>query len=192
MIKEIDLLKKEQRSILSSSRKVLKKKININGDYFKRLLRCSWFNNSKIIASFISINSEISTLSLNNFIKNCDKILCLPVIEKRNNGRLVFKSYQKGDDLVIGKFNIKEPIKSKVLLPDIIFTPCLGFDLSGFRLGYGGGYYDKTIDSFNRNGHMFTTVGFAYDNQKVDSIIHDTYDQRLDFILTEKQLYKSL
>ena len=193
MIKEIDLLKKEQRNLLSKRRDILKKKINLDDDLFlKKLLSYNWFKDSKVIASFLSIKSEISTTFLNDFINNQGKILCLPVMVKENNGCLVFKSYQQEDDLVIGKYNTKEPKNNKVYLPDIILTPCLGFDLNGFRLGYGGGYYDKTISSFYSSGHSFTTVGFAYDDQKIDKVVRDTYDQRLDYILTEKQLYKSL
>ena len=92
----------------------------------------------------------------------------------------------------MGKFNVKEPDNSKILYPDLIFTPCLGFDLNGFRLGYGGGYYDKTISHLQSIGHQFLTIGFAYDDQKVDIIYRDEYDQKLNYILTEKQLYKIL
>jgi 5-formyltetrahydrofolate cyclo-ligase len=77
-------------------------------------------------------------------------------------------------------------------LPDVIFVPCLAFDLSGYRLGYGGGYYDKILSYFNSLKHKFTVVGLAYDNQKVDEVIHDDLDQKLNYILTEKQLYKIL
>ena len=193
MLKEIDFLKKKQRILLSRKRKILKNRIVLNNDFFfKTLLASDWFQNSKIIASFFSIKSEISTNLLNNFIKNQDKILCLPVIKKTNKGCLEFQSYLSDEDLKIGNFNIKEPNNNKVYLPDIIFTPCLGFDLNGFRLGYGGGYYDKTISALYAIEHNFITVGLAYDDQKVDNIFYDSYDQKLNYILTEKQLYKSI
>ena len=103
------------------------------------------FKKAKLVASFLSIKSEIPTKFLNDFIENKGKILCLPVITKENERGLIFKSYSKGEDLIIGKFNVQEPNNNKIYLPDIIFTPCLAFDLNGYRLGYGGGYYDKTI-----------------------------------------------
>ena len=191
MIKEIDLLKKEQRNLLSKRRGILKNQINVNNDFFfRKLLTCEWFQESKIIASFLSIKSEISTTSLNNFIENQSKILCLPVMVNENNKYLIFKSYSKGDNLVIGNFNVQEPSNVKIYLPDIIFTPCLGFDLKGYRIGYGGGYYDKTISYLYSVGHLFLTVGFAYDDQKVEEVVRDSYDQKLNYILTEKQLYK--
>ena len=86
-----------------------------------------------------------------------EKFLCLPVIDEINNGILIFKEYLNDDNLKVGKFGIKEPINSNTLLPDIIFTPCLAFDLEGYRLGYGGGYYDKTISYLNSIGHNFIT-----------------------------------
>ena len=193
MTLKIDLLKKEQRNFLSKKRNNFKEKVSLNNNFFiQNLILSNWFVNSRIISSFLSINSEISTSSLNNFITSQNKILCLPVVEKKNNGCLEFRAYKNEEDLMLGNFNIKEPKNGKVFLPNIIFTPCLGFDLHGHRLGYGGGYYDKTISSLKSRGHTFTTVGFAYDYQKVDKIVHDKYDQRLNYILTEKQLYKSL
>ena len=156
------------------------------------MLSYKWFHESKVIASFLSIKSEISTLSLNNFINDQGKILCLPTILKKNKGSLEFKSYREEDDLIIGEYDIQEPKNNKILLPDIIIVPCLGFDREGFRLGYGGGYYDKTISSFFSFGHSFLTVGLAYDDQKVEKIVRGSYDQKLNYILTEKQLYESL
>ena len=191
MIEEIIFLKKEQRNLLSKRRGILKNQINVNNDFFfKKLLSCKWFQESKIIASFLSIKSEISTTFLNNFIENQSKILCLPVMDNENKKCLTFKTYSKGDNLVIGNFNVQEPNNVMIYLPDIIFTPCLGFDLQGYRLGYGGGYYDKTISYLYSIEHIFLTVGFAYDDQKVEEIVHDSYDQKLNYILTEKQLYK--
>ena len=105
---------------------------------------------------------------------------------------LIFKQYLEDDNLVAGKFGVMEPLNTKSYLPDIIFTPCLAFDKFGFRLGYGGGYYDKTISYLYSIKHSFLTVGLAYDDQKVESVIHDHLDQKLNYILTEKQLYKIL
>ena len=75
-------------------------------------------------------------------------------------------------------------------MTDIIFAPCLAFDMRGFRLGYGGGYYDRTIAYYRSLNHNFSVIGYAYDDQKIDQVIHNNLDQKLDYILTEKQLYK--
>ena len=72
----------------------------------------------------------------------------------------------------------------------IIFVPCLAFDEYGYRLGYGGGFYDKTIFHLKSIEHNFITIGLAYDEQKVKNVVCDSFDQKLNYILTEKQLYK--
>ena len=77
-------------------------------------------------------------------------------------------------------------------MPDVILTPCLAFDDYGFRMGYGGGYYDRTFAEFKRIGHRFISIVVAFEEQKVDKITTDKFDQRIDYILTEKKLYKRL
>ena len=111
---------------------------------------------------------------------------------KHNSDLLSFHRYKKTDRLIAGRFNVMEPDNNYECMPDVIFVPCLAFDLFGYRLGYGGGYYDKTLAYFNSLKHTFTVVGLAYDNQKVCEVIHDDLDQKLNYILTEKQLYKIL
>ena len=93
----------------------------------KKLNDYDWFNKGKIIASFISIKSEISTNDLNQYLLSLGKILCLPVIEN-DKEVLIFKKYSIGDELKKGKFGVREPVNSLTQLPDIIFVPCLAFD----------------------------------------------------------------
>ena len=63
--------------------------------------------------------------------------------------------------------------------------------MTGFRLGYGGGYYDKTITYLKKKKHKFISIAIAFDDQKVKNVIHNNYDQRIDYILTEKKLYRA-
>jgi len=193
MKNNITLLKKKQRDQSSKKRLILNKNINLNNSLFFNILNeYIWFKKSKIIASFSSIKSEFPTQQINSFILNSGKILCLPSIQENSNDILIFKQYSQGDELIIGRFGVKEPLKNNISLPDIIFTPCLAYDTHGFRLGYGGGYYDKTISYLRSVKHKFLTIGLAYDDQKVDYVIHDDLDQKLNYILTEKRLYKIL
>ena len=86
--------------------------------------------------------------------------------------------------------NISEPQnKNKILNPELIFVPCLAFDHNGNRLGYGGGYYDRTFDYFNKINHKFTSVAYAYEEQKLDYIPIDNFDFKVDYVITEKNLY---
>ena len=152
---EINANKEHQRKISLKKRATLKNK---NSNAYKtlpdHLQYLKNFNNYKIIASFISIKSEISTQFLNEFLLNNGKILCLPII-KNNSETLNFIEYNIKTKLVPGKFGIMQPSDlSKEFLPEIILTPCL-----------------------------------AFDDQKINKVIHDKYDQKIDYILTEKKLY---
>ena len=191
MNQEIYLLKKKQRKEQTKKRSLIDTSILSNNFFYKKLNNYDWFNNSKIIASFLSIKSEISTNDLNQYLLSLGKILCLPVIEN-NEEVLIFKRYCIGDVLKKGKFGVKEPVNSLTHLPDIIFVPCLAFDENGFRLGYGGGYYDKSIANLYSIKHKFISIGLAYEEQKVKNVVHDNLDQKLNYILTEKQLYNIL
>mgnify|MGYP001158303341 CR=1 FL=1 len=149
-----------------------------------------YFKNSKNIASFISMKSEISTNSLNDYILKSDKILCLPTI-KNNSELLTFKEYKPGSKLIAGKFGVMEPHENnQEILPEVILTPCLAFDKLGFRLGYGGGYYDRTLLMLKKIKHKFVSIAVAFDEQESTNVIHDENDQRINYILTEKRLYE--
>tara|TARA_Y100000768_G_C23881211_1_gene635343 strand:- start:434 stop:1015 length:582 start_codon:yes stop_codon:yes gene_type:complete len=193
MKSNIDIEKDNQRKIAIKKRLLINKSINNKKLYFdKNLEKINWFNKGKIVASFFSIRSEIPTSSLNQYIFDKNKILCFPVIDKKNDEILIFRKYTKGDELISGKFGIKVPSKGYQCLPDIIFTPCLAYDFDGFRLGYGGGYYDKTFFYLNSIKHKFIIVGLAYDDQRIDKVANNHLDQKLNYILTEKKLYKIL
>ena len=191
--KNISLLKKNQRYQSSKKRLILNKIINPESLFFDNILsNMDWFKKSKIVASFLSIKSEIPTAPLNKIVEKYEKVLCLPTIPKGDLDILIFKRYTYGDKLSNGSYGVKEPLKNDCCFPDIIFIPCLAFDKQGFRLGYGGGFYDKTISYLKAIKHNFLTIGFAYDDQKVSNVVHDGLDQKLNYILTEKQLYEIL
>ena len=87
-------------------------------------------------------------------------------------------------------FGILEPNENcEALFPELILTPCLAFDKYGYRLGYGGGYYDKTFNKYNNIGHSFISVTVAFDGQRVNNVVNDQNDQKTDYILTEKKIY---
>ena len=190
LMTEININKIYQRKISIKKRVKLKNK---NSNAFKtlpdHLKDLTNFKNYKIIASFISIKSEIQTQFLNKFLLDNNKIVCLPII-KNNSETLNFIEYNLKTKLIPGKFGIMEPSDSNnEYLPEIILTPCLAFDERGFRLGYGGGYYDKTFSYLKKIKHKFISIAVAFDGQKINKLVHDKNDQKIDYILTEKKLY---
>ena len=189
---EIDSQKINLRKILTYKRDLIKKNssIEFNVKVFDELNKYINFREIQDIASFISIRSEISTHQLNKKIMDLSKTLSFPVI-KKSSKELIFKRSNPYNCFKLGKFNIPEPTnENEETLPQLFFVPCLGFDLNGYRLGYGGGFYDNTFAKLKKLNLKFYTVGFAFDEQKQNKIPIDNFDYKLDFVLTEKQLYK--
>ncbi|MDC0060176.1 5-formyltetrahydrofolate cyclo-ligase [Pelagibacteraceae bacterium] len=191
---EIVKKKKDLRIKLTERRNLIKRNttLEFNIDAFCKLTEKIKFNAIDCVGSFMPIRSEISTHKLNKAILDMDKKLAFPTIEK-NNKTLIFKTTSSDKSFKLGKFNIPEPTNdNKEIIPQLFFVPCLGFDLKGYRIGYGGGFYDKTFEKLKKLNLLFNTVGFAYDDQKQNELPIEKFDYKLDFVLTEKQLYTFL
>ena len=191
MMNEIIFLKEQQREKFRLIRKAISKKntYRFNPINIDELFKNKKLNNLKIISSFFSIKSEISTADLNEYLISKNKILSFPVVNPKSK-ILSFRKFKKNQNLVEGSYKIPEPpLENEEVMPKLIFVPCLAFDIQGYRLGYGGGYYDRTFAYFKSINHQFISVGFSYDDQKVNSVIRDQFDYKLNYVLTEKQLY---
>ena len=194
MMNEIAKKKKDLRKKLTEKRILINKNttLEFNEDAFYKLTEKIELNKVDYVGSFISIRSEISTNQLNEKILDMKKKLAFPSIEK-NSETLIFKKTNSLKNFKLGKFNIPEPKNdNKEIIPQLFFVPCLGFDLKGYRIGYGGGFYDKTFEKLKKLNLLFYTVGFAYDDQKQNELPLEKFDYKLDFVLTEKQLYTFL
>ncbi len=164
-------------------------KNSFNEKLFINLSKKIKFEKIKFISSFISINSEIDTQRLNNYILKENKILCLPVVSNKDE-HLIFRKFTNNKDMVKGFMNIDEPSsKNAILTPEVLFVPCLAFDKFGYRLGYGGGYYDRTFTNLKKNKKNFISIGYAFDGQKVAEVPRDKFDIKLDYVITEKKIY---
>ena len=113
----------------------------------------------------------------------------LPTVVRRGEP-LVFRRWVPGDTLVPGGFNTQAPLpESPVLFPGLVITPLLAFDRAGYRLGYGGGFYDRTLAEL-RHRRPVTAVGFAFAAQEIEAVPRDGHDQPLDWIVTEREAFK--
>ncbi len=103
---------------------------------------------------------------------------------------LNFGEWQPNDKLARSDIGVFEPTNDKSSgIPSIVLVPLLAFDKQGYRLGYGGGYYDQTLTALRareRDEHI-TAIGIGYAEQEVCQVPHENFDQRLDWIVTEKQ-----
>lgn len=112
--------------------------------------------------------------------KNC----YLPVISEQG---LDFRLYTKDLELKLNRYSISEPMGENIHpeILDCIILPLLGFDIHGGRLGSGGGYYDKTLAKLNPRPLL---IGLAYECQRVAALDLESWDVKMDYVLTEERL----
>ncbi len=77
--------------------------------------------------------------------------------------------------------------QASTVRPDLLLVPLLAFCSLGYRLGYGGGYYDRTLADLRRQSNTVVAVGFAYSDQEFEAVPHDDTDERLDWVVTERE-----
>lgn len=111
----------------------------------------------------------------------------LPVVKERGTP-LEFHAWAPDTPMKIGHHKIAEPTTGHVVIPDLLFVPCLGFDEAGYRLGYGGGYYDRTLAAWPGPTKP-VTVGIAYEACRIEALQREAHDIPLDMIVTEAGLY---
>ena len=141
------------------------------------------------IGSYFSFRNEISTKLIHELLFSLEYEISLPCINNKDQN-LIFRNWKTNDDLEKNKYGILQPKEDAVeYYPEMIIVPLVGFSTSGYRLGYGGGYYDRFIDAKNKSSKIIT-VGFGYTFQEVNDLPIESHDQKLNWILTEKYLYK--
>ena len=139
------------------------------------------------IAVYWPIRQEIDVFPLLCQLDTIGCLCFLPAVIGRQEP-LQFRIWKPGDNLVRSQFGILEPpVNHTIGTPDIIIIPLLAFDSAGYRLGYGGGFYDRTLAELRDQSDVFA-IGAAFEGQKIDSVPHDKFDQRLDAVVTEKHV----
>jgi 5-formyltetrahydrofolate cyclo-ligase len=140
-----------------------------------------------IISGFMPLKSEINPLPLMQKLAAAGARLALPAIAGRGKP-LIMRAWEYGAPLDRGQWGIREPKPdAPEVEPDILLVPLLAFDRAGYRLGYGAGYYDMTIHRL-RGLKPVTAVGIAFAAQEVPKIPTTPRDERLDLVLTEREV----
>jgi 5-formyltetrahydrofolate cyclo-ligase len=144
-----------------------------------------------VVSGFSAIRDEIDPAPLMSWLHAEGFRLALPVMQGRGHP-LLLRSWSPGDAMAEAAWGIKEPLPDKAEVePAVLLIPLLAFDLNGIRLGYGGGFYDRTLAKL-RASRAVIAVGVAYDEQRVDVVPADDYDQRLDWVLTPSGPHRCL
>lgn len=140
----------------------------------------------RIVAAFSPIRDEPDTGPLLSGLQAHGFATALPTARSRA-APLVFRLWRAGEPLIRGPLGPPEPDSAAPAVdPDLLFVPLAAFDRRGHRLGYGAGYYDRALKLL-RAGGPIRAVGVAYAAAEVDLIPDEPHDERLDFILTERE-----
>lgn len=139
------------------------------------------------ISAFWPMAEEIDIRPLLRALHEDGHPLCLPRTPKRGEP-LTFHAWRPGEALERGPLGTSQPAAvAPVTEPDALIVPLLAVDSAGFRLGYGGGYYDRTLTRL-RSRRAVTAIGVCFDAQRVERVPTGPHDARLDFLLTERAL----
>jgi len=140
----------------------------------------------EIISGYVPVKGEADVMPLMRALARAGRTLALPVVE-RPAAPLIFRRWEPGDELIAGAHGIPVPPESAPeLQPDILLVPLLAFDRAGHRLGYGGGYYDRTLSAL-RARKPVTAIGIAHAEQEIPRIPALPTDARLDWIITGRE-----
>ena len=171
---------------IKKRKKLYSKKVSFPFDKIFPLIKKN-FNKKKLsIAGYYPSNFEVNVL---DFLYKANKrnfTIGLPAIKK--NYKMVFKYWIPGEPLYVNKYGILEPKKQNITFkPDIVLVPLTVFDRNLNRIGYGKGYYDRTLKQLSVNKRTLT-IGVAFSFQEASIIPTNQYDYNLDCILTDRNL----
>jgi 5-formyltetrahydrofolate cyclo-ligase len=111
----------------------------------------------------------------------------LPIVVKPHTA-MVFHAWHAASEMKEGRYRIPVPVEERVIVPELLLVPCVGFDADRFRLGYGGGYYDRTLAAWPR-GDKPVTIGIAFEAGRCGALPREAHDMPLDAVVTESAVY---
>ena len=170
------------RKQLIKLRKKKFREVEINFDSIIKVIKKNNIKN-KIVGGYYPYNHELDVTKILEKFEKKRYLICLPKIKK--NFQMDFYKWSYKEPLKINKYGIPEPISNKIFFPDIILVPLVAYDKNLNRIGYSGGFYDRYIQKFQLKKKL-VKIGIAYSFQKIPKILTDSYDMKLDAIVTEK------
>ena len=156
-------------------------------DNFSKVFKAGGQDISLTVAGYWPMADEIDVRPLMSRLFEDGWTVLLPVVVGSEEP-LVFRRWQPGMVLEAGGFRTRHPgPEAPEIVPDILLVPLLAFDDRGFRLGWGGGFYDRTLSRLRATEDV-NAVGIAYQGQKVDSVPHSSNDEALDRVVTDEEI----
>ena len=145
----------------------------------------------KTLGSYFSANNEVDLEALNDMRLKKNLLTTFPRVEPNHSMNLIApKNFKK---LSKNKYNIFEPSDGDEIYPidhEIIIIPTVAVDKNGYRLGYGGGYYDRFLESVTQRSNRPLLIGLIYDFQFIDESLNELHDIKLDIVFSEQQSKK--
>lgn len=141
-----------------------------------------------VVSAFWPVRDELDLRALLHTLHARGCVCALPVVTAKATP-LTFRQWEPGIELPLSAFGIPEPgPERRVVVPDLSLVPLLAFDAAGYRLGYGGGFYDRTLAQLRAAARPtpYVAAGVGLSGLMVDAVPHDHYDQRLDWMITER------
>lgn len=185
-------MKKEFRSKVISNRK------NQSPDFIskhssiitEKLISMECIKNSKNIMLYLDFNNEVKTDELINKLISLKKIVSSPITIVKERKLIPCQITNLSNDIQIGAYGIREPKKDSsheinTSDIDIVIVPAVAYDKNCYRLGYGGGFYDRFLENLRDDA---ITIGIAFDIQIFDDVPKEPHDAQLDYIITETRI----
>lgn len=142
-----------------------------------------------MVAGYLPMGDEIDVLPTLAALRASGHGIAMPVVVARSEP-LQFRQWRPDDPLTDGPLGTKHPCESApVVVPDVLIVPLLGYDRRGYRLGYGGGFYDRTIATLRSAGEIIA-VGVGFAGQEVAQIPRGPQDEAMDWIVTPQEAFR--
>ncbi len=142
-----------------------------------------------VISGYMPMRTELSPLATMTKLSAGNQI-CAPVIMAKATP-LQFREWTPDCAMEAGTYGAPIPSAGEWRVPQIMIVPLLAFDAKCNRMGYGGGFYDRTIATLRAKGDL-RTIGFAFDAQEIENVLTEPTDQMLDIIITESRTLRPL
>ncbi len=180
------MLKSKLRKKILKIRRVANNNIKIDFNKIINLLKKEKII-KKNIGGYYPVNYEVDDLQILKEFEKKNFNISLPKIKK--NFDMNFYKWSFDKPLKINKYGIPESDSNILIYPDVLLVPLLAFDKKLNRLGYGGGYYDRFIKKLTKKKKILK-IGLALSVQKINKVPINKYDQKLDYIVTDKSIIK--
>ena len=139
------------------------------------------------LAGYMPIRTEVDPVPVMAAMAAWGPV-CVPVIKARGQP-LEFHRWEPGCEMIEGAFGAYVPAKVEVVVPQVLIVPLVAFDRKGGRLGYGGGFYDRTLEGLRARGEV-TAIGYAFAAQEAEDLPLEPTDQSLDAIVTDADVLR--